>query len=343
MSTIIAEVLFYKTDYIHTIVRQNIGRDIGSLLDTRNKIHSDQFTALLDLFVRPALRKVQGPIEQPGGEPQTAKGEFVISRPMPDDPKLNSTGRYEIIFQNKYPILGMVMGLNQAGSHIEAILTDVPSPKSPETSTRHIEKLNGDLQKDGSFALISRDDRTIHHKLVPADNGFRIYFNNGNKDDFFSKYSTAPILRERALDNYERLMKNSPASQLVRFQEWDPLLSSQMEHLLKYFEDPLNVDKILQNFFNMPNFVKSREHHHGTAAASLDLAIEKLLGDPNNGVHTFDFRQARYYIQVLLTRKTWKLKASWPNLSQLDGIQRMVSIVEQNTSPSIGMIEYLTK
>jgi outer membrane protein OmpA-like peptidoglycan-associated protein len=323
--TVIAEVLFYKTDFIQSRLR-----DISGLLDMRNKKDSDQYTSILDLFVRPVLQKVQGPIEQHGGEPQTAKGEFVISDPMPDNPKLDMTGRYEVIFQkNKYPILGRFMGINQAGNHIEAILTDVLSPRVAENSTRHLEKLNGELQNDGSFALMSREDRNIHHKLVPADNGFRIYFNNGNKYEFFSKYSSTPILRERALENYENSMGNSPARYFVQLQEWNPLLSNQMEHLLKYFGDPLNVDKFLQNFFSMPNIVKSREHHHGTAAASLDLAIATLLGDPNNGIHASDYRQARHYIQLLLTRKSWKLQANWPTMSQLDGIQRMVSIVEQ--------------
>jgi outer membrane protein OmpA-like peptidoglycan-associated protein len=316
---ILTEALFYHSIYV------NDNRMVKGMLDMKNKDDSRLYNELLQTYVRPSLDKIVTPEEQRGGEPQTHRNKVRIAEPLPDRQKFDITGRYEVIYRtNTSKIMGKVMSINQAGNHIEVILSKVLPPSAPVSKYREVLKLNGDLNSDDSFSLIAREDKNKVFRLHPKGNNLELEWNGGKSREIFTKLTDSPVLRELAIKKFR-----DPV--FIESMEWHPLLTNQSEHLRGFFGNPAKIAKFLADFHIQPLLSsKYREERQGEASKKFDDAIYHLVKDPKNGVHVNDYLQIRHHNRLLLSRTLWRPDSSYAEFSQLYYVDDMVALVEQN-------------
>jgi outer membrane protein OmpA-like peptidoglycan-associated protein len=322
---VLAEVLFYKSGYV-TNQRWNDG--IPYRFDKSKRSDRELWQAVLDKAVRPVLGRTSSPPEQRGGDPRTAKGERVLAEPKPDHPPTNITGQYELVHKDKSNALGKVLRINQAGNHIQVVLSNVLSPKTRGTATRSVYRLHGDRQADGSYALSSRNDRTLSFRLLPRGERLEFEWQQGNEARFetFTRVASAPVLMEQALRMF------GTGQELVRSYEWYPLLRAQMTQLRAFFGNSRALGVFIKDFYAIKgdSLQQHREARQSASISRFDDAISKTLNGPSSGIHPSDVVLARHYIRLLLGANRWRPSGDDPYLSQLDWIHRMVAVTELN-------------
>ena len=315
----LTEILFYKLRYINQI------RDTGGLYNRGNSKDRDLWKTIGTNFVRPALDRTP-PREQAGGVPESPKGERDLADPMPDNPPADITGRYESELTRDRNFLGITLVVNQAGNHLEAVLSGVLKPDHPGTR-RTLIRCNGDLQADGSFLLFSRTIPDVSRRLTSRDGRLISEYESAGRTirQTFAPRSRRPALMEQALAAFGK------GRDRVKRHEWFPLLSKQIENLHQFFSDRETIGGHLKKFFSARDDRKRhREFRMGDAAAAFDKAVRKVIQDPGKGIHRSDFTPSRSYVRLLLSVSLWRPDSSDPLLPQLDWIQRMVSILDHN-------------
>jgi hypothetical protein len=318
---LLTEVLFYRTRYLDVV------RDGGGRYNPRSEEDRGFWKQLRDTFVLPALGKVP-PVEQTGGVPKSTRGERDLAPPAPDHPPADITGRYEAEMSSSRMFLGATLVINQAGNHVEAVLSGVLKPGQSATD-RALIRYNGDVQPDGSFQLFSRTQPDVSRRLFPQGQHLVSEYRSAGATvrQVFTRRSGQPVLMEQALAGFGK------GRDRVRRHEWFPLLSKQINNLHRFFSDSDTIGRYLRKFFlikTSPFDQRFKEFRQGEAAVEFEKTVRKVIEDPDTGIHRADFVSARTTVRLLLSANLWRPEDSDPLLPQIDWIQRMVSIVEYN-------------
>lgn len=315
----LTEILFYKLRYINRL------RDTGGLYNRGNSKDLDLWRTIGTNFVRPALARTP-PREQTGGVPESPKGERDLADPVPDNPPADITGRYETELTRDRNFLGITLVVNQAGNHLEAVLSGVLKPDHPG-SRRTLIRYNGDLQADGSFLLFSRTTPDVSRRLIPRDGRLISEYESAGRTirQTLAPRSRRPVLMEQAQATFGK------GRDRVKRHEWFPLLSKQVENLHQFFSHSETIGGYLKKFFSARgDLQRHREFRMGEAASEFEKAVREVIQDPDKGIHRSDFTPAKSYVRLLLSATLWRPDSSDPLLPQLDWIQRMVSVLDHN-------------
>ena len=275
---------------------------------------------IMKTMVRPRLAVPSPPVPQAGGIVCVARKDRHLAEPAPDNPAVDLTGRYE----HRTPAgiaPAFTFRLNQAGKHVEAVLTSVLLPKD-KAGRRDSYRLHGDLQTDGSFLMFSRTQPDMRALLRRDAQTGSVSLDTsalpGGKIDQLDLVTTTPTLMESTL-NY------LPAPiELVKPHEWFPLTRIQTRHLIDSLA-PAKIDPFLKHYFDTP--AGDRVHEKialRKAARPFDDYLNNVFGDKNVGIHYVDRPLARFYTRTLLSESRWKRNLT---RSHLDWIQIMLSMV----------------
>ena len=254
---------------------------------------------------------------QTGVEPKGSRGENIVAKPNPDNPKFNVTGRFEYVNRvDANESLGIVLCLNQAGNWVEGILSMVGNPQKFTDNDKFFfrfyseikdwSKSNPMIYIRGNLAAFKVDARL----LVQNENSIQVII--GGHPISFTKVSSSPVLTERHFASF----KDNP---LARQGQWFPLLSPQEENIKAYFGDFRTYTPIL----NYPKF------NNPKAKSNRSLNIRTLLEKAINGdkdsfhllaggvaqfieenIHNSDRDIAAFFIRHYLN-KTYLEKNGW--------------------------------
>jgi outer membrane protein OmpA-like peptidoglycan-associated protein len=312
----------------------------------------------VNLFLmRPSL-----PLVQKGGI-KCHRVEVKLDAPKPDKPGVNISGRYEQRFYlededdakkwrskghkwgiagNKWRITDKTISINQAGRHIEGIISGVRRPRDDKSKERYFTRFNGDLQSDGSF---------LHYSTESPDKiwGFFIYENNKlylqamrsdeNKPDgpkvLLTKISDTPTVLDVSAFSHEGFPKQ------VFYHECKPLTQAQIEHLVRSFHGSY-IRPFLQKYFTTPAGTRVLERQALTEAAfPLNRYIEEVFTHKYFGIHgnESDMYLARYYVRTILSQNKWTFKQITRSL--LDWMQIMLDVLWGNGEDLFNVRRYL--
>ena len=261
---------------------------------------------------------------QTGVEPKGSRGENIVAKLNPDNPKFNVTGRFEFIDRTgQGNALGMVLCLNQAGNWIGGVVSTVGDPQkytdNPKFFCRFYAEIK-DWSKPSPMIFLHGNLRTFKinaRLLVRNENSIQVIVDAGPID--LTKVSSSPTLTERHLASF----KDNP---LARQNQWFPLLSVQEENIKAYFSEFRTYQPIL-NYpkFNNPKAKSNR-------SLNIKTLLEKAIkGDRDSfhllaagvgqfideNIHKSDRDIAAYYIRhylnkIYFEKDGWKLTlASW--------------------------------
>jgi outer membrane protein OmpA-like peptidoglycan-associated protein len=330
---IITDVLFYVLQYNQAYLDNE---DSVTILDKNNKYVFPYWKNIRDNFVKPALSKTSIPDEQKGGQPETSKTGPIEADAKPENIKIDISGRYES-YQGDKSFFGATLMINQAGKHIEAVLSPVFRPGEDATFERVSLRYSGDWNdKERSFILIDKKQRStksgdaLHFKLLQRDSitleMIGIGKNQKPKVEKYVRYSAVPVLMEPIVDN---LKFGIPLREL----QWQPLLTRQISHINMFFKNIPKLKSYLEKFYNQSfNFNKTPKQVQYDAAGEFFRAINEHLKKSNYGIHRSDHLISAFYLRALLSSTSLQLNLEQGNIqsSILFWLERMVSILETN-------------
>jgi subtilisin family serine protease/outer membrane protein OmpA-like peptidoglycan-associated protein len=277
---------------------------------------------IMKTMVRPRLAVPSPLVPQAGGIVCVARKDRRLADPAPDNPAFDLTGRYE----HRVPAgiaPGFTFRLNQAGKHLEAVLTRVVLPMDG-ARRRDSYRYHGDLQADGSFLMFSRTQPDVRAVLRRDAQTGSVSVDTsaiGGKTDQLDLVAAAPTLMESTL-NY----LPAPVA-LVKLHEWFPLTRIQARHLIDSLS-PAKIDPFLKRYFDTPAGDRvSEKIALREAARPFDDYLNKVFGDRNVGIHYLDRPLARFYARTLLSESRWRRDLT---RSHLDWIQIMLSMVARD-------------
>lgn len=294
-----------------------------------------QFWLAVKTDVRRTLARPSPPPAQKGGV-VCRKIERKLSDPQPDKPKTDITGRYENQVKTGGRMLtDWTISINQAGRHIEGIITKVlrPDPRpngwlskqeDKEVSRPHTE-FYGDLQADGSYLFFDRRNPSGNWGYFRPQNGKLLWEVNGKGKNMLTKVSANPTL-----------MNTSEFDQLVWLYEKFPLTQGQFKNLA----DGFAANKMaahLQKYFSMPAGIKYAEKSAlSTAAGNVGNYVAEVFINEFYGINDQDATLGRFFGKAILTANKWKFKQI--NRSLLDWLQIMLDVNDRNgfAVPALG-------
>jgi V8-like Glu-specific endopeptidase len=256
------------------------------------------------------------------------KVEFKLDVARPDLPKHDLTGRHEYRAYVKAfdaEVTSYVVNINQAGRHLEGLMTRVLRPGSDEKSRAQY-RIYGDQQDDGSFLVFSTTKPADFWGYFRFDASGRLFWQNeGYGSERWEsgaplvKYSDEPTLLESAFSP----QAFSPDG-VVHQQEWFPLTTTQKRHLIT----SLSEDKIapfLQRCFSAAQGFKADDKAAvGRECWKIWSYIEQVFLDKDKGFHPVDRVLAIHYARILLASNQWTFTSSQGQTqtrSQLDWLQ----------------------
>jgi outer membrane protein OmpA-like peptidoglycan-associated protein len=321
---LLADVAFYKSDYVKN--KRTLYK-VSGRFDKTKSVDLELRKEIIDKIIKPELGEVVGPPAQRGGVPTTPKGERKKADPQPDKVPVDITGRYETIHADKSEELGKTMCINQAGTHIEVVISPVNSPSAPATTTRYANRYYGTLEAGGAWKIFSREGSVLDSiRLVPRTGGLNFEWKSGGQSgtEQYRRVSDSPILLEAAISTFDKADRP-----LLEAYENRPLLQSQITFLRQIFADPQRIGKLLNDFYNpkCDPIQQWDEYCQGQATKAFG-GVKKWLSDPSRGFHASDRALALFYIRHYLTYNRWRPSTSYPFLPALDWSQRAVSVVE---------------
>jgi outer membrane protein OmpA-like peptidoglycan-associated protein len=281
-------------------------------------------------LIRGLLARPSPPLAQKGGI-VCRKVERKLADPAPDKPKVDITGRYE----NRYtsagrPFTDWTISINQAGRHIEGILTKTiyPDPRprgwlfrqADSPMDRAFTAIHGDLQSDGSFLFFDKSN--------PAGNWGYFRYENGKLSwELAGKGKSYPHLIEKR----PTILNTEPFDKLVWEYEKFPLTVKQVRTL----ESGFAISKLgprLEKYFKTEAGIKYSDKSKMSSRAT-EVAVyiaDVMTGE--FGVHERDLELGRFYAKSILAANKWKFKQI--TRSALDWIQIMYDI---NTLNGFGL------
>lgn len=286
-----------------------------------------QFWGQVKSSIRGLMARPSPPLSQKGGV-VCQKVERILSDPKPDNPKIDITGHYE----NQININGKIktdwtIRINQAGRHIEGIITKVLYPdqrpkgwlfhEDDDEVSRPFTEFYGDLQADGSFLFFDRRDPSGNWGYFRPKGGKVQWELSGKGVSTLTKISENPTL-----------MNTSSFDKLVWLHEKFPLTLAQMKNLVR----GLSTDKVaaqLEKYFSTPAGIKYADKSAmASAAAKVGYYIADVFTNGFYGVNDEDLELAQFYAKTILTNNKWKFKQI--TRSQLDWIQIMLDVNSRN-------------
>jgi V8-like Glu-specific endopeptidase len=302
-------------------------------------------------IVRSFMLHPSPPLAQHGGV-VCRKVEFKLDVAKPDLPKHDLTGRYEYCAYVKVfdaEVTSYVVNIDQAGRHLEGLMTRVLRPDSDEKSRAQY-RIYGDEQADGSFLVFSTTKPADFWGYFRFDASGRLFWHNEGyeserweSDAPLVKYSDEPTLLESAFSP----QAFSPDG-LVHQQEWFPLTTTQKRHLIT----SLSEDKIapfLQRCFSAEQGFKSADKVAvGRECWKFWPYLEQVFLDKDRGFHQVDRVLAIHYARTLLASNQWTFTSSQGQTqtrSQLDWLQESLNRVYEggDSTPNLrnGVHAYL--
>jgi V8-like Glu-specific endopeptidase len=284
-------------------------------------------------IVRSFMLHPSPPLAQHGGA-VCRKVEFELDVARPDLPKHDLTGRYEYRAYVKAfdaEVTSYVVNINQAGRHLEGLMTRVLRPASDEKSRAQY-RIYGDQQEDCSFLVFSTTKPADFWGYLRFDASGRLLWQNEGyeserweSDAPLVKYSDEPTLLESAFSP----QAFSPDG-LVHQQEWFPLTTTQKRHLMT----SLSEDKIapfLQRCFSTEQGFKSADKAAvGRECWKIWPYLEQVFLDKDKGFHQVDRVLAIHYARTLLASNQWTFTSSQGQTqtrSQLDWLRESLNRV----------------
>jgi hypothetical protein len=269
------------------------------------------------------------------------KVEFRRDAPQPEWRKPDLTGRYEYReFDTvlRTEVTRYMVSINQAGRHVEGLMTRVLSPKSSETSrTQH--RIYGDLQSDGSFLVFSLTKPAEFWGYLRVDSSGRLFLRNGEaaqderwaSTDPLSKYSDEPTLMESAF---------SPGGfspdGLVQRQEWFPLTTTQKNHLVTGLA-PDRIEPLLEACFRAAQGFKAEEKR--AVVQQCHKPWNYIAGLFDKEVHPTDRLLAIHYARTVLALNRWTFRTTAGQTirqSHLDWLQAALDrVAESGATPDV--------
>jgi hypothetical protein len=291
-------------------------------------------------IIRGYLSRPSPPMAQHGGI-RCRKVEFRRDGPQPEWRKPDLTGRYEYReFDTvlRTEVTRYMVSINQAGRHVEGLMTRVLSPKSSETSrTQH--RIYGDLQSDGSFLVFSLTKPAEFWGYLHVDSSGRLFWRNDEaaQDERWastnplSKYSDEPTLMESAF---------SPGGfspdGLVQRQEWFPLTTTQKKNLVIGL-GPDRIEPLLEACFSTPQGFKAAEQR--AVVQECHKPWNYIAGLLDKEIHPTDRMPAIHYARTVLALNRWTFKTAAGatiTLSHLDWLQAALDrIAESGATPDV--------
>lgn len=270
-------------------------------------------------MVAPRLAVPSPPIPQAGGIACVAHKDRRFAGPAPDNPGIDVTGRYE--FRSTGVTPAFTFRINQAGKHVEAVLTTVILPRGT-VNRRDVHRYHGDLQADGSFLLFNRTkpDMRVVLRRDPQSGTVSLDTSalQGGKVDQLDVAGSGPTLMENALDYLP------VTNAIVKHHEWFPLTRLQIRHLIDGLS-PNNIEPYLKRYFDTPaDDLVADKIALRKAARPFDDYLNKVFNDDMVGVHYLDRPLALAYARTMLSETRWKRHLT---RSHLDWIQIMLSMV----------------
>lgn len=280
--------------------------------------YKDVWRKLQRTHVLPALARPSPKLAKKGGIKCTRR-EVRVADPMPDNPSVDITGRYEHVVKSGAPLFAL--RINQAGRHIECLLRDIAVPgKDGHGGAQHW--LHGDIQPDGSFYVFDRNNPSTLARLAPKGKNRLELSIDGGLTHAVERTSAEPTL-------LGPLTFLGPEDEFVRLHEQRPLSNAQRRHLTASLAAD-RIEPFLRDFFTRKSSNLDDVLGRVASAKRLDDYLRAVFQDPNAGVSMnviSDQRLARYYARFLLARNKWK----WRYISShLDFIQMMYNAVKRD-------------
>lgn len=258
-------------------------------------------------------------------EPGKARGENILAKSKPDNPKYNLTGRFEYINEvARDQPLGFVLSLNQAGNWIEGVLSKVGNPQifvdDPKGFYRFYAEIK-DWSKPNVMTFISGNLTSFKLNIkLAALNSDAVQILINERPLSFKRVSGNPILTERHFTYF----KGNPLAIQVH---WFPLLSAQRANIKSYFKDFTGYRAILNyaKFNNAKSKINRTQNIRtllvraadGEADALESLAVN-LTQFIDENIHLSDRNIAAFFIRYYLNQTSfdrgdgWRLTlASW--------------------------------
>jgi outer membrane protein OmpA-like peptidoglycan-associated protein len=282
-----------------------------------------EYWKLERLNVRGYLARPSPPLAQKGGV-KCRKVERQLAGPAPDNPKIDITGRYENQYKSNGRIItDWTVSINQAGRHIEGIITKVlyPDPRprgwlfhqNDAPKDRPLTEIHGDLQSDGSFLFFD--------KRNPGGNWGYFRFENGGLNwELIGKGKNRLVASSKT----PTLMNTSSFDKAVFLHENLPLTQLQILNLTTKLDGNL-IAPYLQIYFTTPAGIRVLQKEALIdRAGKLDLHIAEIFTTQFYGVNDKDLELARVYAKTILTNNKWTFAGI--TRSQLDWIQVMLDV-----------------
>ena len=286
------------------------------------------------------LSRPAPPVTQRGGI-VCRKVEFRRDAPQPEWRKPDLTGRYEYREFSKVlstEVTRYMVNVNQAGRHVEGLMTWVLSPKSSDTSRTQY-RIHGDLQSDGSFLVFSVAKPADFWGYLRVDSSGRLFWRNDEaaQDERWpstsplSKYSDEPTLMESAFSP-GGLAPNG----LVQRQEWFPLTTTQKNHLVAGLA-PDRIEPLLEACLRTTQGFKAEEKR--AVVQQCHKPWNYIAGLFDKEIHPTDRLLAIHYARTVLTLNRWTFRtaAGQPiRQSHLDWLQVVLDrIAENGATPDV--------
>jgi outer membrane protein OmpA-like peptidoglycan-associated protein len=290
--------------------------------------YADQWRQIREQHVRPAFTFNRPP--ERAGPTACVAHEKRLASAEPDNPPLDITGRYE----EQWATPRFTLRVNQAGKHVECLLTQVvlpdPNPRL-RRGQRRLVRFSGDLKSPGSkpyFELYDRERPSVP-VLLSADPGtgaLRIS-ESGTRGFTAELLARTPTLLETALSE---LAEND----IVRLYEQRPLTRHQINHLHRKLQ-PGALTPFLRKFFDVAGDSTPDKRIRYEAHRPLVEYLEAVWNDPEHGIEEQDRELAKFYARTILTLGKWTLHDHLTSL--LDWLQLVVdrlTIDNNNTPPT---------
>jgi outer membrane protein OmpA-like peptidoglycan-associated protein len=273
--------------------------------------------------IRGIMARPSPPLAQKGGI-VCRKVERKLADSKPDNPPIDITGRYENQFKfNGKSLTDWTVSINQAGRHIEGIITKIlyPDPRprgwlfhqDDNPKDRPFTEIYGDLQSDGSFLFFDRRNPSGNWGYFRFENGFLHWELSGGSKSRLVAIAKTPTL-----------MNTAPFTKEVWLHEKFPLTKAQIEHLVNQLAED-KISRYLQAYFTTPaDITIAAKKAMVDKAALLNRYIADVITNKFAGTHDQDRDLAKFYCKVILTNNKWKFKQI--TRSQLDWIQIMLDV-----------------
>jgi outer membrane protein OmpA-like peptidoglycan-associated protein len=291
------------------------------------------------------------------------KIEVKLDLPKPDKVGVNITGRYELRYSlededeakawkrkgnnwglegNKWPVIDLIISINQAGRHIEGIISTVRRPGDARNEERAFTKFNGDLQSDGSFLYYSTERPDIMWGYFSYESNY-LYHRGLRRDKrgldskkrFLHKISKMPTVLDLSAFSDQGFPRQ------VLFYVQKPLTQHQIYQLVRNFH-LFYIEPHLQKYFMTPAGNRELERQALiNAALPLNRYIEEVFTHKYFGIHgnESDMFLARYYVRTILSQQKWTFKQVTRSL--LDWMQIMLDVAWGNNWDLLNFRQYL--